>query len=47
MTAADAESAFGEFIDAVQKEPVLVTEKDRAIGVMLSMRDVAILFGGA
>jgi len=47
ITAADAKNAFGEFLDAVQREPVLVTEKDGPVGVMLSMRDVATLFGGA
>ena len=44
ITAADAKNAFGEFLDAVQREPVLVTEKDGPVGVMLSMRDVATLF---
>jgi len=47
ITAADSKNAFGEFLDAVQREPVLVTEKDGPVGVMLSMRDVATLFGGA
>jgi antitoxin (DNA-binding transcriptional repressor) of toxin-antitoxin stability system len=47
ITAAEANSAFDEFLDAVLKEPVLVTAENRPVGVMLSsMRDVATLFGG-
>jgi len=33
MTAADAECAFSESIDAIKKEPVFATEKDRPIAI--------------
>ena len=45
MTAADAKNSFGTFLDAVQHEPVIVTKKNRPVGVMLSMQDVKTLFG--
>jgi PHD/YefM family antitoxin component YafN of YafNO toxin-antitoxin module len=37
------QKAFGEFLDAVRREPVLVTEENGPVCVMLSMRDVATL----
>jgi prevent-host-death family protein len=46
MTAADAKNSFGEFLDTVQHEPVVVTKKNRPVGMMLSMQDVKMLFGG-
>jgi prevent-host-death family protein len=46
MSAADAKNAFGVFLDAVQHEPVLITKKNRPVGVMLSMQDIEALFGG-
>jgi prevent-host-death family protein len=45
MTAADAKNSFGTFLDAVQREPVIVTKKNRPVGMMLSMHDVKMLFG--
>lgn len=45
MTAADAKNSFGEFLDSVQREPVVVTKKNRPVGMMLSMQDVETLFG--
>jgi prevent-host-death family protein len=45
MTAADAKNSFGTFLDAVQREPVIVTKKNRPVGMMLSMQDVKTLFG--
>ena len=45
MTAADAKNSFGEFLDTVQHEPVVVTKKNRPVGMMLSMQDVKTLFG--
>lgn len=45
MTAADAKNSFGQFLDEVQREPVIVTKKNRSVGMMLSMQDVAALFG--
>jgi prevent-host-death family protein len=46
MTAANAKNSFGEFLDTVQHEPVVVTKKNRPVGMMLSMQDVKTLFGG-
>src|SRR5271169_3046720 len=46
ITASEAKSGFDDFIEAVQSEPVVVTQENRPIGVMLSMRDVETLFGG-
>lgn len=40
MTAAQAKVHFGEFIDAAQREPVLVTKKNRPVGVFFSMHDI-------
>ena len=45
MTAADAKNSFGTFLDAAQREPVIVTKKNRPVGMMLSMQDVKTLFG--
>jgi prevent-host-death family protein len=45
MTPADAKNSFGTFLDAVQREPVIVTKKNRPVGMMLSMQDVKTLFG--
>ncbi|MDR2688916.1 MAG: type II toxin-antitoxin system Phd/YefM family antitoxin [Azoarcus sp.] len=41
MTALEAKNRFGEFLDAMQREPVLVTKNKRPVGVMLSMEDAA------
>ena len=46
MTAADAKNSFGVFLDTIQREPVIVTKKNRSVGMMLSMQDVEALFGG-
>jgi prevent-host-death family protein len=40
MTAAKAKLHFGEFLDTVQREPVVVTKKNRPVGIMLSMQDI-------
>ena len=37
MTAKDS---FGLFLDSVQHEPVVVTKRDRPVGVMFSMNDL-------
>ena len=37
ITAAKAKTHFGEFLDAAQREPVVVTKNNRAVGVMFSM----------
>ena len=40
MTAADAKTRFGQFIDAAQREPVVVTKKNRPVGVFFSIQDI-------
>ena len=40
MTAKEAKNSFGVFLDSAQREPVVVTKRDRPVGVMFSMNDV-------
>ena len=40
ITAKDAKSRFGELLDTMQREPVLVTKTKRPVGVFLSLKDV-------
>lgn len=37
MSAEDVEARFGQFLDAAQLEPVVVTKKNRPVGVFLSL----------
>ena len=39
VTANDAKTHFGEFIDRAQKGPVRITRRDRVVGVMVSAED--------
>lgn len=39
VTANEAKTRFGEFIDRVQREPVGVMRHDRMVGVMVSVQD--------
>jgi len=41
MTARDAKTHFGEFLDAMQREPVIVTKNNRPVGIMISIEDAA------
>lgn len=41
MSARDAMNHFGEFLDAVRREPVIVTKNDRPVGIMISIEDAA------
>lgn len=41
MTARDAKIHFGEFLDAMQREPVIVTKNNRPVGIMISIDDAA------
>ncbi|MDP2419058.1 MAG: type II toxin-antitoxin system Phd/YefM family antitoxin [Hydrogenophaga sp.] len=41
MTARDAKTHFGEFLDAMQREPVVVAKNNRPVGIMLSIQDAA------
>lgn len=40
ISAADAKTRFGEFLDTAQREPVVVTKKNRPVGVMFSIQDL-------
>ena len=40
MTAKEAKNSFGVLIDTVQREPVLVTRRNRSVGVFLSIQDI-------
>ena len=39
MTANEAKTRFGEFIDMAQREPVRVMRHERVVGVMVSAQD--------
>jgi prevent-host-death family protein len=39
MTANEAKTHFGEFLDRAQREPVRVLRHDRVVGVMVSAQD--------
>lgn len=39
MSATHASKEFGRFIDAAQREPVLLTKKDRPVAVTVSVAD--------
>lgn len=41
MTAKEAKLRFGEFLDTMQREPVIVTKNNRPVGIMLSIQDAA------
>ncbi len=40
ISAKEAKNSFGSFIDSAQKEPVMITKRDRPIGIFFSMQDV-------
>ena len=39
FTAKEAKTHFGEFLDAMQREPVIVTKNGRSVGMMVSLDD--------
>lgn len=41
MAARDAKNHFGEFLDSVRREPVVVTKNNRPVGIMISVEDAA------
>ena len=47
ITVRDAKNRFGYLLDAVQSEPVRVTKKGRAVGVMMSVQHYERLRGAA
>jgi len=44
MTATSASKEFGRFLDAVQREPVIVTKKNRPVAVTMSIEEAQELF---
>ena len=40
MTAKEAKNSFGIFVDTAQIEPVLVTRRQRPIGVFVSIQEI-------
>lgn len=41
MTARDVKNHFGEFLDAAQREPIVITRNNRPVGIMISIQDAA------
>jgi prevent-host-death family protein len=39
LTANEAKTQFGQFIDMAQREPVRVVKRDRVVGVLVSAQD--------
>ncbi len=39
MSSVEVKNRFGFFLDTAQKEPVVVTQNKRPVGIMLSMED--------
>jgi len=44
MTASVASKEFGRYLDTVQREPVVVTKKNRPVAVTLSIQDAQAFF---
>ena len=40
ISAKEAKNSFGAFLDSAQKEPVMVTKRDRPVGMFFSMHDL-------
>lgn len=40
ISARDAKNSFGSFLDSAQREPVMITKRDRPIGIFFSMQDI-------
>jgi prevent-host-death family protein len=45
MTALEAKNAFGQFLEAAQREPVTITRNGRDVGAMFSTADLRVLAG--
>jgi len=43
ISAKEAKNSFGSFLDSAQREPVMITKRDRPIGIFFSMHDVEAL----
>jgi len=44
ISSKEAQNSFGSFLDTVQHEPIMVTRRNRPVGVMLSMENLPALF---
>jgi prevent-host-death family protein len=44
ITSKEAQNSFGAFLDSAQREPVMVTRRNRPVGVMLSMENLPNIF---
>ena len=40
MTAAKDKNAFGQMIEAAQREPVLIIKQNRLVGIFISIREI-------
>lgn len=45
MTALEAKNAFGQFLEAAQREPVAITRNGRSVGAMFSTADLEVMAG--
>jgi prevent-host-death family protein len=41
ISAREAKTHFGKLLDAMQREPVLVTKNNRPVGIMISIKDAS------
>ena len=41
ITARYAKTRFGELLDSMQREPVVITKNNRPVGIMISIEDAA------
>ncbi len=41
ISAREAKTHFGELLDAMQREPVMVTKNNRPVGIMISIKDAS------
>lgn len=41
ISARDAKTRFGELLDTMQREPVVVTKNNRPVGIMISIKDAS------
>lgn len=44
ISSREAQNSFGAFLDTAQREPVMVTRRNRPVGVMLSMENLPAIF---
>ncbi|KAF3983621.1 MAG: type II toxin-antitoxin system Phd/YefM family antitoxin [Methylococcales symbiont of Hymedesmia sp. n. MRB-2018] len=44
ISSKEVQNSFGAFLDTAQREPVMVTRRNRPVGVMLSMENLPAIF---